>query len=186
MKNTLILLIFIFPIIVYGQSEPDPLIDFDNVRFSAGKILSDVENKEAGIGLGLSTEYTMDKYFFGGSADFDMKTKKFVSLTFELGGGMPAYLTDDMDFFLGISMLSINSNAGPFNSALLLKLRYKQLIFESKTTLWNWQKGKDPVFKENGYYGITYRLVKDFAVGVQYRLYAEDTRFLNVHIGLMF
>lgn len=188
MKIITLLLFLLVPILSYCQTETEPEIEFDNVRFSAGKIFSNIENHEAGMGLGLSTEFTLYKYLFATSFDFDLKTKKFVSLTFDYGAGLSQYISENMDMFIGISAFSLNLNAynGGFNSAFLLKIRYKKLILEGKTTFWNWEKGKNPVLKENGYYGITYRLFKDFAAGVQYRLYAVDANFLNVHFGLIF
>ena len=169
--------------------EKKPSIDFDNLRLTGGSIVSDVKNKPGGTAIGFATEYTVDKYLLGTTGEFNLDTKKFSSITFDCGGGVPMGISNDMDFFFGISALSINLNefgGGPLNTALLLKLRFKKLVFESKTTVWDWQKGKDPVLKENGYYGISYIIYKDFAAGFQYKLYAEGAQYLNVHVGLLF
>lgn len=189
MKKLYLILCFIVPILAFGQSEPDPQIGFDNIRISAGKIFSNVENKEAGIGLGFSTEVTLYKNFLATSADFDFKTKKFPSLTFDYGAALSQYISDNMDMFIGISAFSLNLNTYggfPFNSSFLLKIRYQQLIFESKTTFWNWQKGRDHVLKENGYYGVCYMLENGVTAGLQCRLYAKDANFFNAHIGYWF
>jgi hypothetical protein len=167
----------------------EPKIEFDNVRIVGGKIISNIKNKEGGSNIGIATEYTVDKYLFGTSADFNLANKKFASVTFDIGGGIPQYISDDMDFFLGISALSVNLNTyggGPFNSAILLKLRFKKFVYEGKTTVWNWQKGKDPVFKENGYYGFSFIITKSMALGFQYKLYAEDAYSFNIHFGWIF
>jgi hypothetical protein len=196
MKNTINQLItFILSILMIigctfssqGQDQ-DPSIDFDNVRLSFGSIFSNIDGNPGGMAIGLSTEYTAEMYLFGGSADFNFATKKLASLTFDLGGGLPAYITDDADLFLGISSLSLNLNTyggGVANSAFLLKVRYKEFIYEGKTTFWNWQKGRDPVLKENGYYGVSYRFPGGLITGVNYRLYAEGASFLNFNIGMM-
>jgi hypothetical protein len=188
-KLGLVLFVIIVANCSLRAQKKEPEIEFDNLRLTGGSIISDVKNKSGGSGIGYSIEYTVEKYLFGTSGDLNLKTKKFASITIDLGGGIPQKINDDMDFFLGISTLSVNLNdygAGPFNSAVLLKLRFKKLVLESKTNFWDWQKGKDPVLKENGYYGVSYIIFKSLAVGVQYRLYAEDARYLNFNVGLLY
>ena len=170
------------------NAQIDPTIDFDNFRLTAGSIMSGVSNNPGGPALGFSTEYTVDKYLFGTSGEFNFNTAKFTALTFDLGGGIPQGINEDMDFFIGISTLSVNLNAygaGPFNCSFLFKLRYQKFVFESKTNFWDWQKGKDPILKENGYYGLSYRIVKNMAAGIQYKLIAENASYLNVHFGFI-
>jgi len=187
------LLLFSIAFMLLGNTmkaqEMKPEIDFDNIRLTGGNNFSNIKQKEGGVAVGFMTEYAVEKYFMAASGDFLISEKKFSSLTFDIGGGMPAAISKDVDIFIGISTLSINLNkygGGPLNSAILLKYRYKKLVFETKTTVWNWQQGKDPVFKENAYYGVSYRIAKNLIAGIQYRLYAEDANYLNANFGFMF
>lgn len=194
MKSQLILLAFVLSTIIVKAQEVPPTYNFDNLRLTTGPIFTNYDKpdtyKKAGYGLSLSGEATLaDMYFIGTSVDFNFSNKKFVDITMDMGGGKSAYITDDVDLFLGFCLFSINLNVydqSPFNSAVFLKFRYKKLFYESKMTVWGWKDGKDPVFRMNSYYGIAYKISEDFAVNLTYKLYSPEAKYLNLGFGWLF
>jgi hypothetical protein len=185
-----IVVMFLALQLVSAQSDLKPAsIEFDNFKLNFGNIHSRDVYKPGGMSLGGSCEYAYDNYYMGTSADFNFNTKQFSCITFDIGGAVPFEAAPGLDFYFGISALSVNlSNwdASPLNSALLYKFMYKKVLFEAKTTFWGWQKGKDPVLRENGFYALSYRFNSGIALGLNYKLIARDAQFLSGQFAYVF
>jgi hypothetical protein len=175
---------------VSAQSDLKPAsIDFDNAKLHLGNIHSREVSKPGGMGLGFSGEFSESGYYFGTSADFNFNTKKFVCITFDVGGAAPFEISPGLDGYFGISTLSVNLStwdASPINCAFIYKCMYKKVLFEGKTTFFGWRKGKDPVLRENGFYSLSYRFDSGLALGVNYKLIAKNAQFLNAQIAYVF
>lgn len=167
---------------------------FSNFRLTAGNVYSQEPQIRIpkGTTLGFSCEGTVYDNSFGAvSMEYNIGSKNLENFTFDLGGGLSSEVQTDMDLFLGISLLSLNLNSYakskyPLSSTLFYKLRYKKYIFEAKTNVWNWAKGKDPVLYENSYYGFSYLITKNLNAGLIYKTYSKDVKYIHIIFGLMF
>lgn len=167
---------------------------FSNFRVSAGNIYSQEPKIRIPNGrtIGFTCEGTMYDNGFGAfTFDYNFGKKSLDNFTFDLGAGASAFVQEDMDLFIGISLVSFNFNSYaesdyPISSSLFYKLRYKKYIFEAKTNVWNWKKGKDPVLYENGYYGFSYLITKNLNAGLMFKTYSKDVKYIHLLVGLMF
>lgn len=174
----------------YCQND-DPKIGFNLLRLTGGKI-SDIDYPDSHHkALGFMGEVNLMEsgMWLNGAAEFDLSSKEFTTINLGLGLGIPLKINDNIDFLLELEPLSMYFNmydAGVLNSAFITKFRYRMFILETKTNFWDWQKGKDPVLKENSYYALNVLFLKELTAGIMYKPLSEGVNFLSLSFGMTF
>lgn len=192
MKKTLltVLIFAAFLISSFGQND-DPKIGFNIMRLTGGKITDIDYPNSSNKAMGFMGEVNLMEsgLWLNGAAEFDISGKEFTTINLGLGLGIPLKVNDNFDFLIELEPLSMYFNmydAGTFNSAFMTKFRYRMIILETKTNFWDWQKGKDPVLKENSYYALNVLFLKQFTAGIMYKPLGEGVNYLSLSFGMTF
>ncbi|MBN2747557.1 MAG: hypothetical protein JXR34_12590 [Bacteroidales bacterium] len=134
--------------------------------------------KEEGSSFGYLTDFTSDF-----SSDF-----KLTSLSLDLGGGGVSFIAEDVNMFIGLCLFSMNLNTyhdHPFGSSIYLGFNYKKIFLESRMVVWNWAKGKDPVFRQDSRLSINYAVLNWLALGAQVISYAPGYQYYHFKVSWM-
>ena len=195
MKKNGILLVIAILFFTTGYAQNDHF-DFSQVSIAfGGSTLPENSNLNRTMLSSRMTYTSVNKeeddmktgYLVDMTTDFSNKFK-MTAFTVDLGGSGTVILPNDVTFFMGLSLLSMNFTIyhdHPLGSSLNLGFHHNKIFMDSRLVFWNWAKGRDPVFVQDSRIAINYILLPWLSVGAHITSYAKNTTYYSVKAAFL-